>query len=151
MSRVSLGLAKLALRLHVGERAHVVQSVRELDDHHTNVPRHRQKHLAEVFGLCVLQIQEVELGKLGDAVHKPRHVITEFRPYVVEGYIGVFYAVVKQTGANGAGIHANFGQQQRGAERVLRKGFTRLAHLSLVGPLGKGMGLPNAAEVLLAG
>ena len=36
------------------KRAHVVQPIGELDQHDAHVARHRQQHLAEVFGLRLL-------------------------------------------------------------------------------------------------
>ena len=43
--------ASAALGINGFKRAHVVQPICELDQHDAHVARHRQQHLAEVFGL----------------------------------------------------------------------------------------------------
>ncbi len=61
------GDALLLFGLQVLERAHVVQAVGELDDDDADVGDHGQQHLADVFGLVVFAVGELDLVELGDA------------------------------------------------------------------------------------
>jgi hypothetical protein len=49
-----LGDARAAILGHVLQRAHVVQTVRQLDEDDPDVVHHREQHLAEVFRLALL-------------------------------------------------------------------------------------------------
>ena len=49
------------------ERAHVVQAVGELDDDDADVGDHGEQHLADVLGLMVFAIGELDLVEFGDA------------------------------------------------------------------------------------
>ena len=68
----------MALGLKVLERAHVVQAVRQFDQHDANVVHHGQHHLAQVFGLLLLARGEVDLADLGDAFDDVRDLFAEF-------------------------------------------------------------------------
>ena len=59
------------------EGAHVVQTISQLDQNHTQVARHRQQHLAEALGRSFLPILELELVELGDAVDQFGHGFAE--------------------------------------------------------------------------
>ncbi len=78
MRNRSVNLERLArdLFLLVGrqvvERAHVVQPVGELDEHDTDIMRHREDHFAEVLGLLLLAALKCDLRNLGGAVDQPR-------------------------------------------------------------------------------
>ena len=69
---------------------------------------------------------------------------------VIQRDFGIFNAVVEQAGADGAGVHADFSQQQGGAERMLGKGLAGLAHLAGMGARGEGIGLAHAVKLSLA-
>ena len=58
----------LPVRRQMIERAHVVQPVGELDQHHPDVMRHRNDHLAEILRLLFLAALEGDLRDLGHAV-----------------------------------------------------------------------------------
>ena len=67
----------LLLRLQVLERAHVVQAIGKLDDHHADVGHHRQQHLANVFGLVVLAGRELDLVELCNSFDDVRYLFVE--------------------------------------------------------------------------
>ncbi len=74
------GLARdglLAVGLQVLESAHVVQAVGQLDQHHANVRHHGQQHLADVLGLAVFAVGELNLVDLGDALDDVGHLVAE--------------------------------------------------------------------------
>jgi len=73
VSERGVHLERLARLLHlfllaqVLDRAHVVQSIGELDQDDAHVARHRHDHLAVVLGLGLLAALELDSGQLGDA------------------------------------------------------------------------------------
>ena len=67
----------LLLGLQVLERAHVVQAVGELDDDDANVGDHGEQHLADVLGLVVFAVGELDLVELGDAFDDVRDLLAE--------------------------------------------------------------------------
>ena len=79
MSSVSRAMASLAFRLQVLQRAHVVQAVGQLDEDHAHVRHHGQQHLADVLGLAVFAVGELDLVDLGDAFDDVRHLLAESR------------------------------------------------------------------------
>ena len=66
-----------ALRLHVPERAHVVQAIGELDQQDADVARYGDQQLAEVLGLLGLLGDEVELLDLGQALDQGADLLAE--------------------------------------------------------------------------
>jgi hypothetical protein len=62
---------------HAGERAHVVQSVGQLDEQHPEVLGHRHQHLAHRRGLLRLTRVELDPFELGHPVDDPRDLVTE--------------------------------------------------------------------------
>ena len=59
------------------DRAHVVEPVTELDEHHAHVLGHGHEHLADVLGLVRLGAAHVDLAELGDAVDELRDLVAE--------------------------------------------------------------------------
>ena len=57
--------------------AHIMQSVAQFYNHDADVLAHGQQHLAQVLGLTVLDIRELDLGQLGDAVNEQRDLGAE--------------------------------------------------------------------------
>jgi hypothetical protein len=56
-------------------RAHVVQTIRNLDHEHARVPRHRDDHLADGFALG--GGAQNDLVEFGDSVDKVSDLVTE--------------------------------------------------------------------------
>src|SRR5579884_2720576 len=63
-----VGNPPLLFRRKILKRAHVVQAVSKLHQHHPHVVHHGQQHFAEVFRLLFLRAQEVNAADLGDAL-----------------------------------------------------------------------------------
>ena len=68
----------LAVGLQVLERAHVVQPVGQLDEHHAHIRYHGQQHLAHVFCLAVFAIGELDFVDFGDALDDVGHLVAKF-------------------------------------------------------------------------
>ena len=138
------GLASLvaALLLRPGiAGAHIVQPVAQLDDHHTHVPAHGQQHLAQVLGLQLLDVGELDLGQLGHAVHQQGHFLAKGGCQVVQRGGGILHHVVQQGGGNALGVHAQIQHQPGHGQRVADIGLAAAAAHAVVGVVGQVVGL----------
>ena len=63
--------------LLIFQGTHVMQAVRQLDEHHADVLAHGQDHLAQALGLGLLPVGKVQLVQLGHAVHQPGNLLPE--------------------------------------------------------------------------
>ena len=54
-----------------------MQPIAELDQHHANVLRHGEEHLANVLGMLLLSTHCRELAQLGDAINQDANLIAE--------------------------------------------------------------------------
>ena len=142
-----LGLLDLLRLGHVGQRAHVVQPVRELDHEHADVARHRDDQLAVVLGLVLLGAVEVDLRQLGDAVDQGRDLVAEEALDVVEAGARVLDRVVEQGGGHRRAVEAEAGADARAPQRVGDEGLARDAHLRAVAVLGERVGAPDRLPV----
>ena len=130
--------------------AHVVQPVAQLDDHDAHVLAHGQQHLAQVFGLAVLDVGEGDLGQLGDAVHKQRDLRAELLADLVDADGGVLGHIVHEGGRHALAVHAELDQDARDAERVADIWFAAAAELAFVRGGGQGIGAVDQLKVIRA-
>ena len=136
-----LGDGHLALVGEVLQRAHVVQPVGELDQHHAQVADHRQQHLAEGLRLLLLFGYVSIPGDFGDAVDQLRDVLAEHLLQLLLCGQGVFENVVQQADGNRRLIEVQICENVGNVERVDQIGFPRTAHLPAVLSCGKDIGL----------
>ena len=122
----------LAVGLQVLQRAHVVQPVGQLDEHHAHIAHHGQQHLAHVFGLAVFAIGKLNFVDLGDALDDVRHLVAEAGVNLLAGGRRVFDRVVQQGRGNGRRVQLHFGQHFGHFERMNDVGLAGGAHLPLV-------------------
>ena len=141
--------ADLLFGLQVLERAHVVQAVGELDDDDANVSDHREQHLADVFGLVVFAVGELDFVELGDAFDDVRDLLAEALGDVGGCDVGVFDGVVQQAGGDGGGVHFELGKNLRDFQWMDDVGFAGRA--LLVGVMLHGEDPRPADEVQVVG
>ena len=98
--------------------AHVVQTVRELDDHDADVLRHREQDLHDIFRLLLLLAEGRHLGQLCHAVHQHRDIVAEALFHIVQRRGGVLDHIVQQRRAERVGIHAELQQNIRDSDRM---------------------------------
>ena len=122
----------LAVGLQVLQRAHVVQPVGQLDEHHAHIGDHGQQHLAHVFGLAVFAVGKLDLVDLGDALDDVRHLVAEVGRNLLVGGRRVFDRVVQQAGGDGGRVQLHLGQHLGHFERMNDVGLAGGAHLPLV-------------------
>ncbi len=142
------GDAALLLGVQVLERAHVVQAVGELDDDDAQVGDHGEQHLADVLGLVVFAVGELDLVELGDAFDDVGDLFAEASGDLGGGDVGVFDGVVQQAGGDGGGVHLELGEDLRDFQGMADVGLTRGAALALVLLDGKGPGGADEVEVV---
>ena len=95
-------LFALFFRPHVLERPHIVEAVREFNQDHADVLRHREKHLPKILRLNVeLVCGPGNLGQLGHAVHKQGDILAEHAGYLLSGQYRVLDDIVQETRDNG--------------------------------------------------
>ena len=138
------GLAGLVPALLLGPGVagpHIVQPVAELDDHDPHVLAHGQQHLAQVFGLLLLDAGKLDLGQLGDAVHQQGHLGPKGRLDLLDGDGGILHHVVQQGGGDALGVHPQVQHQPGHRQRVADIGLAAAAAGVLVGLVGHAVGL----------
>ena len=59
------------------ERAHVVQTIGQLHQHHADVVDHRQQHLPHIFGLLLFARELTDVRNLGETFDQVRHLFTK--------------------------------------------------------------------------
>ena len=139
---------ELLVRGQGGERAHVVEPVRELDQDDPDVLRHRQEHLPDVLGLLLFVCVRAEPGQLGHAVHKMGHLGAEAVFQVRQAVFRVLRDVVQQGGLDRSRIDAQLGEDLRRRDRV---GDVRLAGRPLLALMGFDREVEGAINVLEVG
>ena len=124
------GDALLLLLFQEGQRPHVVEPVRELDEDDPHVLRHGNEHLAEILGLEFLLASEGQPGDLGDAVHQDGHFLAEFRGQLFNGHLfHVFHHVVQEPRRDRHGVQLQADQRKHHLRTVHHEGFAGLPDL----------------------
>ena len=126
------GNALLFFRLEGADRAHVVQPVGQLHQHHPDVAGHGQKHAAQVFRLGFGAVGEMDAAELGHPLHQGPHLSAKVLLNLGGGDVGVLDHVVEKPGGNHAGAGADIAQQVGHRHRVNDVGLATGAHLAVV-------------------
>ncbi len=123
------------------QRAHVVQAVGELDEHHAHVLGHGQQHLAQALGLGMLVARAGRLAlEFLDHLH-PGHAVdeagdgrAEFVFQVIERDAAVLHHVVQDRRRQRLVIETEIGEYSGHRQRMLDIGLARGALLARVRP-----------------
>ncbi len=122
-------LLDLLLLVERLERAHVVQTVGELDEDDPHVGGHRHHHLPVVLGLVFVAALEGDPGELRDPVDQRGDRLAELLADLVETRRRVLDGVVKQRCAERLGVEPQAGADLRDLHRM---GDEVLAGLALL-------------------
>ena len=149
------GDALLLLWLEGRQRAHVVEAVCQLHQHHADVAGHGQKHATQIFCLGLGVVGEMDPAQLGDPLHQGPHLGAEASLDLIGGDAGVLDHVVQEAGGDypctGAGLPQQIGNGDRMDDVRLARG-PQLALVVAVGVIeGAGeeqLGVRRAAVVL---
>ena len=126
------GDALLFFRLEGADRAHVVQPVGQLHQHHPDVAGHGQEHATQVFRLGFGAVGEMDAAELGHPLHQGPHLSTKVLLNLVGGDVGVLDHVMEKTSGNHAGAGADIAQQVGHRHRVNDVGLATGPHLAIV-------------------
>ena len=137
--RLARHLATL-VRFERSKRSHVVQAIRELDQDHADVARHREHHLAKVLSLRFRATLEGQVGQLAHAIDELRDLLAELFFDVILRSLGVLDDVVQDRGDDGLRIEVHLRENARDLQGVVDVGFTGGTVLSLVGLRAKQVG-----------
>ena len=122
--------------------AHVVQPVRQLDQHHPDILAHGQDHLAQGFSLGLLLVGEVQLVQLRHAVHQLGDLIAELLADHIQGNaLAVLHRVVQEPCRNGGRVDHQLRQDAGHKAGMNKIGLPALALLPGMGLLSKFVGL----------
>jgi hypothetical protein len=135
--------------VHVLERAHVVESVGELDHQDADVLRHRDQHLSEVLGLPLLGVLELELRDLGEPLDQEGHLVAEQAPELLHRGERVLHGVVEQARRDRDRVEPHLGQDAGHLERVDQVGLPREPLLPLVDLGREHVGALQQREIAL--
>ena len=135
------GDALLLLGLQGAERAHVVETVGQLHQHHADVAGHSQEHAAQVLGLGFGLVGEVNAAELGHPLHQGPHLGAEAGLDVLRGDLGVLHHVVQKAGGDhrrtGADVPQEIGHRNRVNDVGLAAG-SKLPRVKLEGEVEGG-------------
>ena len=131
----------LLLRVHRAERAHIVQTVGELDDQHTDILVGGHEHPAHILRLMLLLGVEAELAQLGQTVDDLRGGVAEGSADIIQRHRGVLHHVVKKSGNHTFGVHTERHKNIGHGNRVNDIGFARLALLTGMSLVGEKISL----------
>ena len=123
------GLLDLLLLGHRLDRAHVVQTVGELDQDDPHVGGHRHHHLAVVVGLGLVAGLEGDVRELRDAVDDPRDLLAEALSHLLDRGRGVLDRVVQQRRTERLRVQAHRGADPRHTDRMHDEVLARFAPL----------------------
>jgi hypothetical protein len=133
-------------RWHYPDRAHVVQSVGELDEHDAYVADHRQHHFLHIGRLLLGPRVEREVGQLGQAVDELGHGRAELRLQGSARDTGVFEDVVEESGDDAVGVERELGDGARDGQWMGDVGVAGQALLAFVGLGTECIGAPDRRE-----
>ena len=118
-----LGDAAAGGRRHELQRAHVVQTVGQLDQENANVIGDRQQQLAQVFRLLGLARNQFQPLQLGEALDQRADFMAEDLVDFGAGGLGVLDGVVQQRGDDGGVVELEVGEDRRDFQRMRKIGI----------------------------
>ena len=109
-----------------------MQAIRQLDQDHAYVLRHRQQNFLCVLGLFLDLVLELDVRHLADAIDQHRDIIAELARDQLAGGRGIFQYVMQDTGDDAFYIHVHLGKNPCHGNRVVNVGFARYPYLAFV-------------------
>lgn len=111
----------LAIGWKVLQRAHVVQTISQFDQHDAHIGNHGEEHFADVFRLTVFAIGELDFFDFGDTINNVRDLIAELFCDLAAGDGCVFNSVMQQARRDGSGIELHLGEDERDLQWMERE------------------------------
>ena len=111
------------------KRAHVMQAIGELYEEYADVIRQRQQEFSQVLSGTFVFRLGLDLAELGDAVDKPRDVLSKQLLDLVGGCKSILDRVVEDRGGDRLVVELEVGQDSGDLDRVAELGIARGALL----------------------
>ena len=124
---------------------HIVQSVRQLNQNHANIPSHGQKHFAIVFNLSIFLGNIFDFTQLGHTINQIGHNHAKALFDIIQGIIGIFYYVMEKGCRQGFVVHLQACQNTHYAYGMNNIRLTGFANLGFMGFKGQIIGLTHEA------
>ncbi len=117
---------------HELQRAHVVQTVGELDQENADIVGDRKQQLAEVLGLLGFTRYQFQTLQLGQALHQRADLVPEDVVDFGAGGLGILDGVMQQRRDDGGVVELEVGEDRRDFERMRKIGVAGCAGLRAV-------------------
>ena len=125
-----------------------METVRQFDQDDADILGHGHEHLPQVLRLHLdLVLVVIQLGQLGDAVHKMGHVRPKLLLQLGKGHSRILHHVVKEGCSDGLLIHLQVCQDNGNAEGMDDIGLPGAALLAGMLPVRHLIGLPDHGKV----
>ena len=131
----------------MGESPHIVQAVSQLNQDNPDIFRHREDHLAHVFGLVLKAIPKGKLIQFRDTIHQHQNCRAEVFFQLFPGDWSVFQNVMQQSRRYCLHIQLQIGQNECHLVGMFKIGGSRFAGLSFMGALRKVVGFLNQLHI----
>ena len=113
------------LLLHVLDRSHVMQSIRQLDQQDSDVLRHRDQHLAKVLRLLLPGATELNPRDLSETLHQEGHPVAKQTLNLAASRQRIFEGVVEESGNDRVFVDVQVEQDACHLERMDQVGLAR--------------------------
>ena len=125
----------LLMHRHILHRAHIMQTVGQLNQYNADIACHRQKHFAIVFNLAVFLGNIFDFAQLGNTVYQIRYHGAELLFDIVQLVIRILYYIMQKGSCQCFVIHLQSHEDADNANRmdnIRFTGFTCLRSVRLV-------------------
>ena len=106
------------------QRAHIVQTIRQLDQQHADIFGHGEQKLAQVFCRPLVFWHRFDLGQLGHAIHQPRDFGPEIKLNIFNRRQRILDRIMQQSGHDGFLVKLKIGHQSGNLDRMAEIGIT---------------------------
>ena len=124
----------LLMGRHKFHGAHIVQSIRQLNQNYANVTSHSKEHFTIVFDLTVFFRNIGNLTQFSNAIYKICNNCTKDITNIIKGIFSIFYNIVQESSSQSIFIHLQACQNAgntNGVNDVRFAGFTTLLLMSI--------------------
>ena len=114
----------LLMHRHILHRAHIMQTVSQLNQYNADIARHRQKHFAVVFNLAVFLGNIFNFTQLGNTIYQICYHSAELLFDIIELVIRILYHIMQEGSSQCFIIHLQSYKDADNANRMDDVRFT---------------------------
>ncbi len=128
---------------HMFKRPHIMKTVSQFNQQHSNIFSNTQKHSAKIFSLLMLPAVKFNIGDLSNAFDKISDLTAEAFFYILLCIFSILDNVVQKSASQSYCIHTHFTKNQSSLIGMLKKWLSRFPFLPFMGLFGKLEDRPN--------